>query len=191
MAVFISCLLAGNRANAQVNLLKFDFEDAPGTTTTSDTSLGGASVALVMQANNGTAFDGHGVVGSGVLGGFNATRALDFSIPAGQGGAGPVACATNTALGFGNITAFTATIWFKQDSLLPGNIGQRIFLLGADAGLADFGGVVNSIALKFQTANQIYVGINTTATFTGQATFAANLPTNKWLFIAILTMAPV
>ncbi len=183
--VTAGCLLSGGLAQAQVNLLKFEFEDAPGTTTASDTGLGGVNVSLLMQTNNGTPFDGHGAVGSGVMGAANGNRALNFSQPAGQGVAGPVACTTNASLGFGNITAFTATMWFKQDSLLPANIGQRMFLLGDSATLTDFG-VANSITLKFQTANQLYLGINTTATFTGQATFSSNLPTNKWLFIGIV-----
>ncbi len=138
-----------------------------------------------MQTNNGTPFDGHGAVGSGVVGAANGNRALNFSQPAGQGVTGPVACSTNATMGFGNITAFTTTMWFKQDSLLPANIGQRLFLLGASGTLTDYG-VANSITLKFQTANQLYLGINTTTTFSGQATFTSNLPTNKWLFVGIV-----
>ena len=46
IAVFAGCLLSGNVAHAQVNQLRFDFEDAPGTTTSSDNSLGGVIVYL-------------------------------------------------------------------------------------------------------------------------------------------------
>src|ERR1019366_3736677 len=60
IAILAGCLLFGSVAQAQVNQLRFDFEDAPGTTTASDASLGGVIVSLVMQTNGGAAFDGHG-----------------------------------------------------------------------------------------------------------------------------------
>jgi len=46
-AIF-ACLLSGSLRQAQV-IVKVDFEDAPGTTTSSDASLGGVVVALVCR----------------------------------------------------------------------------------------------------------------------------------------------
>jgi hypothetical protein len=179
IALFAGCLLSGNVAHAQVNQLKFDFEDAPGTTTASDTSLGGVAVTLGMQTNNGTAFDGHGAAGSGVLGAVNGKRALNFSMAAKQGGAGPVACTTNAALGFGNVTNFVVTMWMKQSVGLANTTGGRMFVLGNSTNLD---ATANSISMKWQDAADLYFYVNTVQ---ATAAFGSNLPTNKWIFVAM------
>src|ERR1035437_2365346 len=189
IAVFAGCLLSGNVAHAQVNQLRFDFEDAPGTTTASDTSLGGVVVPLQMQTNSGALFDGHGALGSGVLG---AGRALNFSrvVNGADGGiAGPGACATNANLGFGSVSSFTITMWIKlstNELHVTGSTGARLFVMGDQASANDFGSAGNNISMKFQGNALLQLGIDALGAnlFSGQATFAQNLPTNKWLFIA-------
>src|SRR5437868_4149862 len=79
LALSMGFMLSGSVAHAQSNLLKFDFEDAPGTSTISDTSLGGVSVSLSLKNGANTATDYHGAIGSGVSGAINGKRALDFS----------------------------------------------------------------------------------------------------------------
>src|SRR5439155_12871075 len=67
----------------------------------------------------------------------------------------------------------------KQDSLMSGNIGPRLFLLGSGAP-ADTG-ATNSIGFKFQTASELYFQLGPV---TASATFPTNLPANTWLFLA-------
>jgi hypothetical protein len=184
LALF-GCLLPGNIALAQTPALKFTFEDAPGLTTANS---GSASVSLYMVNAANAAADFHGSVGSGVLGSINGNRALDFSSAPNYGGANaPMASVTNSAaLGFGTITSFTVTQWFKENQFQPtvnGLLG-RMFVLGTGTGQTDIN-AVNTIGMKWQQPNQWNVSIgneNPTAT----AIFAANLPTNKWLFMAIV-----
>jgi hypothetical protein len=92
-----------------------------------------------------------------------------------------MAAATNSSLGFGTISNFVVTLWFKQNSMMAtnANVGPRLFVLGE--GTPADAGATNSVGLKFQTANQLYFqlgGVTATATFTNP------LPTNTWLFIA-------
>lgn len=174
--------LAAAQADTPVLKVRFGFDDAgPGFATPSDTSSGGADVTLYTFTNSGVLADFHGKPDSGVAGSITHSRALDFSYTANQGGAGALASATNANLGFGDVSAFTATIWFKSDSLLSGNIGPRLFILAA--GSATDSGVANTLGLKFQTASQLSAQIN--ATVTANASFASNLPTNTWLFVAV------
>lgn len=187
LLVYFALLLTflGAHANAQTPALRFTFEDAPGTTTASS---GSSSVNLFIVNAANAATDLHGAAGSGVLGGVNGSRALDFSSAPNYGGANaPMASVTNTAaLGFGIITKFTATQWFKENQFQPqanGLLG-RMFILGAGTGQTDIN-AVNTIGMKWQQPNQWNVSIgneNPTAT----AIFSSNLPTNKWLFMAIV-----
>ncbi len=203
LAVAAGCLLSGGVAHAQPpgNAVRFTFGDAgPGVTTSSDTSLGGASLNLVTVNGGNVGTDYHGAAGSGVSGAVNGNRAMNFSNQTNQpggsnpgagtaSGTGPVASVTNSAaLGFGNVTAFVASMWFKQNALmaLSGgdvNIGPRLFILNAGAPV-DSGGSANGIGLKFQSANQLYCQIGTDTVTVGPA-LSANLPTNKWLFVAV------
>jgi beta-glucanase (GH16 family) len=165
-------------------ILRVGFDDARGSTTTSsDTNGGGANVTLQMEDGTGASSDYHGAAGSGVAGAVNGNRALDFSSngPNQPGNPGPLASVTNASLGFGTITNFIATMWFKQNALMtPGNnIGPRLFVLGT--GTPADTGVPNSIGFKFQTDSQIYFQIDGV---TASATFPTNLPANTWLFFA-------
>jgi beta-glucanase (GH16 family) len=168
-------------AAAELNL-RLAFDDPPGSTTTpSDTSDGGASLALQMLDGNGTPADYHGASGSGVAGTMNGTRALDFSSNgANQPGIpGPLAATTNANLGFGTVSNFTVSLWFKQNALMASgaNIGPRLFVLGG--GVPADTDAANSIGLKFQSAGQLYFQMNGLT-----VPFSINLQTNNWVFVA-------
>lgn len=183
--VLSSFLLAGNRAQAQTPALDFTFQDAPGTTTASS---GSTVVSLTMYNAAGTATDLHGAVGSGVNGPANGYLAMDFtSAPDYGGAAGPSAhVISSPALNFGAITKFTATEWFKEDAFQPplnGLLG-RMFVLGDGAAATDID-AANTIGMKWQQPNQWNVSIGT-GNPTATAIFASNLPTNTWLFMAIV-----
>jgi hypothetical protein len=185
IAVFAGCLLSGSVAHAQTPALKFTFEDAPGTTTANS---GIQSVSLTMFNAANVATDLHGAAGSGVSGAINGSRALDFSSAPNYGGANaPMADAVSSAaLGFGNVTSFTATEWFKEDAFQPpvnGLLG-RMFVLGAGTAATDINNA-NTIGMKWQQPNQWNVSIGT-GNPTATAIFPANLPTNTWLFMAIV-----
>lgn len=162
--------------------LRLAFNDLPGSTTTSsDTNNGAVPLTLQMLDGAGAPADYHGAANSGVSGPSFGGRALDFSSNTSQPGQpGPVATVTNANLGFGVVSNFVLTFWIKQNSLMSGNIGPRLFLLGAgapaDAGAAD------SIGVKFQTASQLYFQLGA---ITASAAFATNLPANTWLFLAV------
>ena len=155
------------------------FDDASGTTTASDSSGGGVSLTLQMLSRYAASTNLHGAANSGVGGVPNSNRALDLSSNPSQGASGNFAAVTNAALGFGNVTNFVVSMWFKQSVGLPSNIGPRMFVLGNSTNIDC--GTANSIGMKFQVANQLYFFVNTvqaTATF-------AYLPTNSWVFVAM------
>ena len=162
--------------------LRVPFEDAPGTTTSpSDTSGGGVNVTLQMTDGTGVPADYHGAAGSSVAGWMNGTRALDFSSNGTNqpGIPGPLAATTNATLGFGTVTNFVVSLWFKQNALMPtgANIGPRLFVLGG--GTPNDAGAANSIGLKFQTAGQHYFQLGATT-----VPFPIYLQTNDWVFVA-------
>ena len=161
--------------------LRLRFDDLPGTTTSaSDTNGGGVPVTLQMLNGSGAPADYHGAANSGVAGAITGSRALNFSSNNAQPGQpGPLAAVTNANLGFGIVSNFVVTMWFKQDSVMSGNIGPRLFLLGA--GTPADTGAANSLGLKFQTASQLYFQLGA---LTASATFSTNLPANTWLFVA-------
>jgi hypothetical protein len=138
-----------------------------------------------MVNGNGAAADYHGAAGSGVAGPLNNSRAMDFSSNGANqpGSPGPLAVVTNASFGFGNLTNFAATFWFKQNALMANgaNIGPRLFVLG-DGAPSDTG-AANSLGVKFQTAGQLYFQIGSA---TLSATFPTNLPANAWLFLAVV-----
>ena len=185
MGVVAGCLLAENLAQAQTPALDFTFQDAPGTTTASS---GSTAVSLTMFNAAGVATDLHGATGSGVNGPANGRRALDFTSAPNYGGAnGPYANVINSsALNFGAITKFTVTEWFKEDAFQPpvnGLLG-RMFILGDGAAATDVN-AANTIGMKWQQPNQWNVSIGT-GNPTATAIFPSNLPTNTWLFMAIV-----
>ena len=160
--------------------LRMPFDDAGGgTTTPSDTHEGGANATLQMANGSGVAADYHGAANSGVA---TIGRSLNFS----SGGAqpvmpGPLAAVTNASLGFGTVSNFAVSLWFKQNALMANgaNIGPRMFVLGA--GAPTDSGAANSIGLKFQTWSQLYFQLAGT---TAMANFPTNLPANTWLYFA-------
>jgi len=187
LAVVIGCLLSGPLADAQTPILRFSFEDG-GLTTTTNTQGG---FVLTNFNAAGTAADIHGPPGSGISGQLDNNRSLlltNSSYVASGGVNGPGAWAANSpvlaAIPSGTITAFTATEWFKSSILPPANsLLGRMFILGAN-NPADVN-AVNTIGMKWQNPNQWYVSI-ANGNPTAQANFAANLPTNTWLFMGIV-----
>jgi beta-glucanase (GH16 family) len=162
--------------------LRIPFSDAPGSSTSpSDSSGGSASVTMQMVDGAGASADYHGTAGSGVAAFSNGSRALDFSSNGTNqpGIPGPLASDTSPSLGFGTVSNFIVSLWFKQNALMQtsSNIGPRLFVLGA--GTPADTGAANSIGLKFQTAGQLYFQL-------GSATvpFSINLQTNNWVFVA-------
>jgi beta-galactosidase len=177
-------VVVGNVPYGPTLQLRFGFDDvSTGTTTPSDTSGGGVNV--ILQMLKGTAPGGatnlHGAANSGVAGLTTGSRALNLSSNSSQGATGNYAAVTNSALGFGNVTNFAVTMWFKQSVGLPANIGPRMFILGN--GTNNDCGTANSIGMKFQDAADLYFFVNTTQ---ATAAFGANLPTNSWVFVAMV-----
>ncbi len=162
--------------------LRFGFDEGSGTTSASDPVGSIVGAKLQFLDYNGRPAELFGARGSGVTGAKDGNPALKFASPFGQGTNGPVAALTNASLAFGELRAFTATIWFKARSRQPGNIGPRLFLLGtADA--ANDTGATNSIGLKFQTAGCLHFQLNN---ITAEADFVWSLPTNVWTFVAMV-----
>jgi len=163
--------------------LRVPFDDAPGNATTqSETNNGGAGLTLEMANGAGVSADYHGATNSGVGGMLAGNRALDLSSNGAQPvNPGPLASVTNANLGFGTVSNFVASLWFKQNAPMAegANIGPRLFVLGG--GNPGDTGVADSIGLKFQTSDQLYFQVGGT---TASATFPADLPTNTWLFVA-------
>jgi len=175
-------VVVGNVAYGPTLKLRMPFDDSgSGTTTPSDTSGGGVNVTMQMLNKSGVATNLHGAALSGVAGLTNPNRALNLSSNPTQGGSGNFASVTNSALGFGNVASFAVTMWMKQSLGLPANIGPRMFILGnstnSDAGSA------NAISMKFQDAADLYFYVNGVQ---ATATFASNLPTNSWVFLAMV-----
>ena len=177
-------------SQAQTLLLRMPFTyTGAGSTAASDTSTGGANVTLNLLNSSGVAADFHGTPGGGVSG---LNVALDFSTngdltgsPGGNAQNGPIAVNTgSTALNFGVVTGYTATIWFKP--LTPEFYGSghytRIFTLGAN-GVADKG-AANSLGVFWNNSTSINCAFNTGLSLAGSAqpgAFAAG----QWYFIAV------
>jgi len=174
-------VVVGNVPYGPTLKVRFPLDDAgPGTTTPSDTTGGGVSASLQMQNSSGAAADYHGAANSGVAGWTTGSRALNFSSNPGQGGSGPIATTTNASLGFGNITNFLATMWFRQSVQLSNNIGPRMFILGNSTNTDC--GTANSIGMKFQDDSDLYFFVNTSLC---AASFGSSLPLNSWTFVAM------
>jgi len=180
-------VVVGNVPYGPTLKLRYAFDDAgPGTTTPSDTSLGSElNVTLQMISGAGASTDLHGAAGSGVAGLTNPNRALNLSMNPNQGSlggaSGNFAAVTNSALGLGSVNSFVVTWWMKQLYYLPANFGPRMFILGSSANDADTG-TANSISMKWQDAANWYFYVNT---IQATAAFSSNLPTNRWMFVAM------
>jgi len=177
-------VVVGNIPYGPTLKVRFAFDDAgPGATTPSDTSGGGVNVTLQMINQSGGTTNLHGPANSGVAGVTNPNRALNLSMNPNQGSSGVsgnFVAATNSALGFGNVTNFVVTMWMKQLYYLPANIGPRMFILGNSTNTDC--GTANSIGMKFQDAGDLYFFVNTVQ---ATASFGSNLPTNTWIFVAM------
>jgi hypothetical protein len=177
-------VVVGNVPYGPTLKLRYAFDDAgPGTNTPSDTSGGGVNVTLQMLTQNGGGTNLHGAANSGVAGLTNPNRALNVSSnPQGGTTGGNFAAATNSAFGFGNVTNFVVTMWFKQSALMAptANIGPRMFVLGNSTNTDC--GTANSIGMKFQDASDLYFFVNT---IQAAASFNSNLPSNTWIFVAM------
>ena len=178
------CIWVGVPPPPPVLKLRVAFDDPPGTNiTSSDTNGDGANFTMQMMDGSGNLGDYHGVLNSGVAGAVAGNRALDFSSNGANqpGRPGPLTAATNVNLGFGTVSNFVVSLWFKQNAEMAAgaNIGPRLFVLGA--GTPADSGATNSTGLKFQMANQLYFQLGGV---TASASFLQNLPTNTWLFVA-------
>ena len=162
--------------------MRFGFDEESGAPVSALSRDVGAGLSLQTLDYSGKPTAYRGAPGSGVNRAVAGDRALDFSSGAGQGTNGPVAAVTNASLGFREVTNFTATVWLKQHSRQPSNIGPRPFLLGAADATSDTGGT-NTIGLKFQTASMLHFQINKV---TAEANFVWSLPTNTWVFLAMV-----
>lgn len=162
--------------------LRFTFNDSgTGTTTPSDTSGGGVNVPLQMISKTGGTTNLHGSANSGVGGLTTGSRALNLSSNLTQGVSGNFVATTNASLGFGAVTNFAVTMWFKQSALLAGIIGPRMFILGNSTNTDC--GTANSIGMKFQDASNLWFFVNT---IQATASFSTPLPVNSWIFIAMV-----
>lgn len=186
LVIWLGILMCMSSLQAQTLKVRMPLNDAgPGTTTSSDTSGGGASLTMQLLNFAGVGTDYHGAVGSGVAG---FGRALDFSSNTNLGTAGAnlsggVAQATSQAgLGFGSVSSFSAAVWFKLDSMFTNNQnhGGRVFILGSSS--ASDIGQVNALTFHFQNQTQLQFRINTNTIFVN---FASPVPTNTWLFFAL------
>jgi fibronectin type 3 domain-containing protein len=175
-------------SQAQTLLLRMPFTDTgAGTTCASDTSAGGANVTLNMLNMSGAAADFHGTPGGGVSG---LNVALDFSTNSDFSGSlnnpqnGPIAENTSTALNFGVLSAYTATIWFKP--LTPEFYGSghytRIFTLGQNGTLDK--GVANSLGVFWNNSTSINCAFNTGLSLAGSVQPGA-FAVGQWYFIAV------
>ena len=174
-------VVVGNVPYGPTLKLRYAFDDiSSGTTTPSDTSGGGVDVALQMLNKTGGSTNLHGSANSGVAGLTAGSRALNLSSNLTQGASGNFAATTNANLGFGNVTNFAVTMWFKQSVMLPNNIGPRMFILGNSTNTDC--GTANSIGMKFQNASELQFFVNT---IQATASFSSSLPISNWIFVAM------
>jgi hypothetical protein len=200
---FVSFLLCGNAAQAEPTLqLRLPFMDAgPGTTTASDTSSGGINVTLSMFTDGTAPGNLHGAVGTGVTNLLLSRRALDQTTntvltqgntqPGNNSGAGPliVLRSDSTLATLGNngvVSNLVVTFWMKQNAIMASSATPRLWILAPGSSAGDYGANANGMAMQFQTASQLYFDFGNTGNgFRLNPTFASNLPSQKWLFIAV------
>jgi beta-galactosidase len=174
-------VVVGNVPYGPTLKLRYAFDDiGSGATTPSDTSGGGVNVTLQMLTQNGGGTNLHGAANSGVAGLTTGSRALNLSSNLSQGASGNFAATTNASLGFGNVTNFAVTMWFKQSILLANTIGPRMFVFGNSTNTDC--GTANSIGMKFQNASELQFFVNT---IQATASFSSSLPISNWIFVAM------
>jgi mono/diheme cytochrome c family protein len=171
--------------------LEIPFNDTgPGASAAASFSTLG-SFSLSLLSSNGTPTDFHGAPGSGVSGlgvalDFSATS--DFSFRGGDYfGLGPIAkAAASTALNYGAVKSFTATIWFKPNNYVlyqQGTSGPRVFTLGTN-GVVELG-AANSIGLYFAQGNEVSFNFNGTELDPLALEGGPNYLLDQWYFYAV------
>jgi hypothetical protein len=179
VAFLAALFLFGRAAPAEEPVLKFRFafDETVGATAASDTSNGGIRLILHTLDRAGAPADRQAAPGSGPA---HCGGALHFSRDARQERRGPVvATATNASLGFGEVRAFTATLWFKLDRLSG---KSRLFLLRA-AGETPAPGTTNGLEIGLWTPRELQFKVNGISAGT---ILPFSLPTNQWLFAAMV-----
>jgi hypothetical protein len=194
--LLVSCaLLWLSPAEGQTLKVRYPLSDATANTFyPSDTSLGGVAAANLITANSANvAVNKHGVAGSGVGG---ITPAMDFTGQA-DGAAGPIAYNTaDSNLGFGLVTNWTVTLWFKQDpnngTTGSGSQQPYLFLMGTNGVTGN--AVANSLTVRMSpnpgtgqnnVAGDLEVLPNTIGEQDFQITTPANTQLSGWRFVAI------
>ncbi len=189
----VACGLLGlaNTALAQPALqLEIPFTDSgAGTTAAASTSALGA-LSLSLLNNAGSAADFHGVPGSGVSGlnvALDFSTNADFTFAGGDFfGLGPIAATkASTALNYGVVRSFTATIWFKPNdsTTWAGTLGPRIYILGTN-GVTDKNSA-NSIGLYYQQANEMAFNFNGNQINPTTGTTGSDYTLDQWYFYAV------
>jgi len=180
--------LFGGAARAEEPSLKFrfGFEDAAGTTTASDRSNGGLGLVLHTLNGAGAPTEHPAAPGGGPAHHGGALRLFGLR-NARAGDAEPVvARVTNASFGFGDVRAFTATLWFKQNervgSAQPLAVMSRLFLLWA-GGDPLLPGATNTIEMGLLAGCGLQFKVNGIG---AQAMFPFELPTNQWWFAAMV-----
>ncbi|HWY78394.1 MAG TPA: LamG-like jellyroll fold domain-containing protein, partial [Verrucomicrobiae bacterium] len=171
--------------------LEIPFNDTgPGASAAASFSTLG-SFSLSLLSSNGAPTNFHGTPGSGVSGlgvalDFSATS--DFSFRGGDYfGLGPIAkAAASTALNYGAVKSFTASIWFKPNNYVlyqQGTSGPRVFTLGTN-GVLELG-AANSIGLYFAQGNEVSFNFNGTELDPFDLEGGPNYLLDQWYFYAI------
>ena len=132
----------------------------------------------------------HGIYGSGTSGlhvALDLSSNGDFATPGGEGsslGTGPVVVVTNSALDFGTIGSFTASIWSKPKNAANSATTEiRLFILGITG---DKGNAAN-LSLFWNSVNQLDGTVGATTVAGAVPTWPTTddpgvFPTNQWLF---------
>jgi hypothetical protein len=197
LAMLAGSMLMGT-AFAQTLQLRYTFADGPGTTTTSSGAL---PVTLNMVSGAyppGTAVDLHGPAGSGVQ---NQGYSLNLTTNNAAGNTGTEYYAATTAngtlgSGLGAVSNFTATVWFKMNSLVANNVNNaaRFFFLGTNGVTSNGGGNTIGMNINTGTSSQPNFPHNNIQLILAGTTVGCpvyyDFPTNVWLFVA-MTYDPV
>lgn len=178
-------VFAGRSATAQTLQLRYTFEDSG----TAAGSAGALNLPLTLLDFSGTPVDLHGADNSGVQ---NQGHSLDLSAAGNSGTAanssinGPIAQTTNSAVlsSLGVVTNFTATFWFKQQTVITNtqNRAGRLFIMGTN-GVVNNGATTNDIMVYFQSTNALYLKVNNAVV--SAPLYFNPLPTNEWLFVGV------
>lgn len=183
IATLLGIALCSSTARAQSLQLRYAFED----TGTTAASSGALAVTLNLTNYSNVATDLHGAAGSGVQ---NQGKSFDLTSSTANGGNGPVAAAVaNSTLGagLGLVSNFTASIWFKQQTIVSSANGSRLFTMGTNGITDNFGTsptpADNSITLFYQNNNFLVFKMDNGPILSAPIYYQQ--PTNVWLFAAV------